>query len=222
MSIICVVYVPEGIVMAAESRLTNTKPSGNVLRKTETIYTLTDNAQKIVLLNKVTVGISFCGAAILDGKTVADYLRIFEIEKITEEDTVKDVAEKLYAYVKQHVNNINFFICGYHNDEPYVYDITTNGLNRSNYINDIKVVRYATSWQGQQEAIGRLLNSQPSTPLNFQLMPLKDAIDFSEFLIDLTIKYERFKDDIQTCGGDIDILVLTKDSGFWHKHKIYK
>ena len=25
-----------------------------------------------------------------------------------------------------------------------------------------------------------------------------------------------------TCGGDIDILVLTKDDSFWFRHKVYK
>lgn len=52
-------------------------------------------------------------------------------------------------------------------------------------------------------------------------MPLKEAIDFAEFLVDTTIKYERFCDDIQTCGGDIDILVITKDEAFWKQHKIF-
>ena len=52
-------------------------------------------------------------------------------------------------------------------------------------------------------------------------MPLKDAIDFAEFLVDTTIKYERFSDDIQTCGGDVDVLVITKDEAFWKQHKIY-
>ncbi len=222
MSIMCAVYVPEGIVMAADSRLTNTKPSGNDSLKTETVYTFSDNAQKIVLLNKVKVGISFCGAAILDGKTVADYLRIFEIEIVSENDTVKDVSEKLYNFANNYTNHTNFFVGGYNQDEPCFYEINSNGYNRLNYSQETRDVIYGAGWNGQQDAITRLINGTPPTIINFQLMPLKDAIDFSEFLIDLTIKYERFKDDIQTCGGDIDILVLTKDSGFWHKHKIYK
>ena len=53
-------------------------------------------------------------------------------------------------------------------------------------------------------------------------MPLKDGIDLSEFMVDLTIKYQRFSDGIQTCGGPIDVLVLTKDTAFWYKHKLYK
>jgi len=42
-------------------------------------------------------------------------------------------------------------------------------------------------------------------------MPLKDAADFAEFIVDFTNKYQRFDDRIPTCGGPIDLLVITKD-----------
>ena len=78
MSIMCCVYVPEGIVMAADSRLTRTKPGKAIeLPLTEgqpktvivpqTTYTSSDNTQKVLLIHKVGVGVSFCGNAIFDG-----------------------------------------------------------------------------------------------------------------------------------------------------------
>ena len=52
---------------------------------------------------------------------------------------------------------------------------------------------------------------------------LKDAIDLSRFLVDLTINYQRFENNsIATCGGPIDTLVITKDGASFAKHKIYK
>ena len=57
---------------------------------------------------------------------------------------------------------------------------------------------------------------------NELLMPLKDGIDLAEFMVDVTIKYQRFSDCIKTCGGDIDVLVMTKDKAFWHRNKLYK
>ena len=75
---------------------------------------------------------------------------------------------------------------------------------------------------GEQEALTKLVNSPPSIRFNAGLMPLKDSIDLAEFMADLTIKYQRFSDGIQTCGGPIDVLVLTKDSAFWYKHKLYR
>ena len=80
MSIICSIYVPEGIVMAADSRMTVTAVHGGDKPK-ELVFSISDNAQKIVLLNKVKVGIASCGNAVLDGKTISDYLRIFEIKR---------------------------------------------------------------------------------------------------------------------------------------------
>ena len=53
-----------------------------------------------MLLSKVKVGISACGIGILDGKTVSDYIRSFEIEEVTEHDSVTAVANKLQKYGK--------------------------------------------------------------------------------------------------------------------------
>ena len=270
MSIMCCVYVPEGIVMAADSRLTRTKPTKDPLvlpssdssTKTiiipETTYTLSDNTQKVLLIKKVNVGVSFCGNAIINGMTVADFIRRFEIEKVTTTDTTEEVARKLSEYYKG--DGTHFFVCGYNEDIPYVYDVI-NGYSRSNIsdgnINktvskdaaedgnvqdqDIGVpenmlvrdtseivndeapkIIFSALWAGQKTAITKIVNDPLILNADWDTMPLKDAIDFAEFLIDTTIKYERFCDDIQTCGGDIDILVITKDEAFWKQHKIYR
>ncbi len=221
MSIMCTVYVPEGIIMAADSRLTvnavikpnDGKPQSN------TMFSISDNAQKIVLLSKVNVGISACGLAVLDNKTISDYLRIFEIEEVKPKDTVTDVAKKLQAYAYKYFPQVNFFVCGYDDDEPFVYSVNKE-LRRNNIDNGR--IKYASSWSGDQEAITKLLNSQPPTVINHAMMPLRDAIDFAEFLVDVTIKLQRFEPRVKTCGGDIDILVLTKDDAFWHRHKVFK
>ena len=51
-------------------------------------------------------------------------------------------------------------------------------------------------------------------------MQLKDGIDFAEFLIDVTCKVHRFQTGLGTCGGPIDILLLTKDYSKWIRHKV--
>ena len=221
MSIMCSVYVPEGIVLAADSRMT-----GNISIKTpdgktqqQGMFSISDNAQKVFLLSKVRVGISSCGTAVLDGKTVSDYLRIFEIDEVRAKDSVTDVAKKLQSYAFKYFPSVHFFVCGYEAEEPFVYDVSKE-VKRMNMDNG--KLRYASSWSGEQLAITKLLNSQPPTPINHVLMPLKDAIDFAEFLIDITIKLQRFEMKPKTCGGDIDILVLTKDDAHWYQHKIFK
>lgn len=221
MSIMCSVYVPEGIVIAADSRMT-----GNIMVKTpdgktqpQGMFTMSDNAQKVFLLNKVKVGISSCGLAVLDNKTISDYLRIFEIEEVKKNDSVTDVAKKLWTYAYSFLPKVHFFVCGYEEDEPFVYDVSKE-LKRINMDNG--KIRYASSWSGEQQAITKLLNSQPPTPIDHNMMPLKDAIDFAEFLIDVTIKLQRFEMKPKLCGGAVDVLVLTKDDAFWHKHKVFR
>ena len=122
MSIMCAVYVPEGIALAADSRMTVTAYQNNDMNKTMT-FSVSDNAQKIVLLNKVKVGISACGNAVLDNKTISDYLRIFEINEVSETDDVTDVANKLHRYAHKFFPATNFFVCGYSSDEPFVYTV---------------------------------------------------------------------------------------------------
>ena len=270
MSIMCCVYIPEGIVLAADSRLTRTK-NGDIKEVAETEispktilipqtrYTSSDNTQKVMLIKKSNVGISFCGNAIIDGATVADFIRRFEIEKVLPEHTTEQIAHSLAGYYNG--NDTHFFVCGYDSEVPYVYDVFRKNVKRFNIAYDTKhqpvvkdaaddgkeeqieigvpenikkqsenvadtvtaepVVIYGATWAGQMTAITKVVNNAPSLNVDWGAMPLKEAIDFAEFLIDTTIKYERFCDDIQTCGGDIDILVITKDEAFWKQHKIF-
>ena len=103
MSVMCCIFVPEGIIMAADSRLTRTRTSAPVelpaeegirkYRVDRTTYTLSDNAQKVFLLSKSKVGISFRGDTTIDGIALADYIRRFEIDKIEKGDTADVVLD---------------------------------------------------------------------------------------------------------------------------------
>ena len=218
MSIVAAVFIPEGIILAGDSRLTRKRDEVENGKTVKKEFTLTDNAQKVMLLSKVPVGIAFCGDAIIEGNTVADYIRLFEINKVEKTDTVETIATKLHAHIAG--KDVNFFVCGYLNDVPYVYSVNKN-CKREN-LNSSGNVAYSIAWKGQTTPIDRLINTDPHTDIRWSLMPLKDGIDLAEFIVDLTIKYERFQDDIQTCGGPIDILVIDKDRAFWYKHKTYK
>lgn len=107
------------------------------------------------------------------------------------------------------------------------------------------------AWQGQGEAIHRLLvgfspylsdtlQAQLGVPedqilpamqvireaLNVPLinppMPLQDAIDLAEFLVDLTIQYSRFIPGAPTVGGPIEVAAISKHEHFkWVRRKYY-
>jgi hypothetical protein len=51
-------------------------------------------------------------------------------------------------------------------------------------------------------------------------MPLRDAIELVHSMIDATIKAMKFSQLAHTCGGPIEVAVVTTDRPFrWVKHK---
>jgi len=107
------------------------------------------------------------------------------------------------------------------------------------------------TWAGEPEALNRLiigrstvlpallqgqLGVQPAQmnqamaniapqiqlPVLLPAMPLKDAIDLAEFMVDLTIQFSRFKVGAPTVGGPIEIAAISKHEGFrWVRRKHY-
>ena len=60
------------------------------------------------------------------------------------------------------------------------------------------------------------------TPLVHPTMPVQDAINLADFLVDLTKRYFTFLPGANIVGGDTDIATVTKYEGFkWIKRKHY-
>jgi hypothetical protein len=214
MSIITAVYVPEGIAMAADSRLTGKKTTHQGIER----FPLSDTYQKLILLKNKNIGISACGDSLVNNKTIADFIRLFEINKIHASDDITVIADKLHIELKE-INNLNteFLVCGYHQDIQRVYEVS-GAINTSK--ND-SADTYGAVWRGETEPLIRLLLGENKAKMDFIHASLKDAIDMAEWFVDLTIKYQRFEDGIATCGGPIDVLFITKDDAKFIKHKIY-
>lgn len=74
----------------------------------------------------------------------------------------------------------------------------------------------------QMQQVMQLIRQQLTVPLLLPAMPLQDAIDLAEFLVDLTIKFSRFRPGAPTVGGPIEIAAISKHEGFrWIKRKYY-
>jgi hypothetical protein len=66
--------------------------------------------------------------------------------------------------------------------------------------------------------------------LNFQTMVLQDAVDLAAFLVQATVQLQRLSDGIvgapgqfPTCGGKVEVAVLTPEEGFrWLQHEQLK
>jgi hypothetical protein len=51
-------------------------------------------------------------------------------------------------------------------------------------------------------------------------MPVQDAIDLADFLVDVTKRFVRFLPGADMVGGDADIAVVTRHEGFkWARRK---
>jgi hypothetical protein len=67
-----------------------------------------------------------------------------------------------------------------------------------------------------------LIQQNLQLPLVLPAMPLQDAIDLAEFMVDLTIRFSRFMPGAPTVGGPIEIAAISKHEGFrWVKRKYY-
>lgn len=66
------------------------------------------------------------------------------------------------------------------------------------------------------------VQSQLQTPLVHAAMPVVDAINLADFLVDTTKRYFRFLPGADIVGGATDIATVTKHEGFkWIKRKHY-
>jgi hypothetical protein len=67
-----------------------------------------------------------------------------------------------------------------------------------------------------------LIQARTEAPLSSPVMPIQDAIELTEFLVDLTKKYFRFYPGADIVGGETDIAAVTRHEKFkWIKRKHY-
>ena len=66
------------------------------------------------------------------------------------------------------------------------------------------------------------IQQQVNVPLVSPAMPIQDAIELAEFLVDATIQFVRFSPGSPTVGGPVEVACITKHEGFrWVARKHY-
>lgn len=238
MSLAIATYVPEGIIMASDSRqsvnITGKKPDGSSFN-IETINS--DSVTKTFLLEQQKTGISNFGEDLIGGVPMISHINKFIEEKLTDDDDVTVIPKKLIKYFTDKYPNVNagFHVAGYKKSNkvsiPYVYHchIKSRSIVRRNVQpdSDDKVI-YGATWSGQKDIIENLINpvidkqpdGQPriireAIPIIFEAMQLQDAIDFSIYAIKTTIDTIRFQARHKNVGGPIDVLAITPDRNQW-------
>lgn len=84
------------------------------------------------------------------------------------------------------------------------------------------LVNYFKVPQAQLVQVMSVIQQSLQVPLVLPAMPLQDAIDLAEFMVDVTIQFSRFKPGPPTVGPPIEIAAISKHEGFrWVKRKYY-
>ena len=229
MSLVVTVYVPSGIVMAADSRMSvlrreEREEEGNTTQLQQQLV-LSDNAFKVVELAKIGVGVSLYDAGIINSEPVDSHVQRFEEEVLAPEDDVQTAAAKLMAHFRDKFPNvgIGFHMAGFIQEErasvPYVlvgHTTRDPQIKRVNAREDDRV-QYGITRAGDTQIANRLIDSK-QLPL-FNAMPLQDAVDYAIHLIRTTIDTMRFEPRFPSVGGAIDIAIVTRDGFQWVQRK---
>lgn len=231
MTIAVNITVPEGIVLAADSRQTYTNTRGDV-------RVHSDYAYKLYQINSRVVAMTW-GWAFLLGRNIHSHVNDYKLSQSIENQTVEGIAKGLGRYLtKQYRAHIK-----HNHDKPVDKNDYATGLLIAGYDPGDKTgkvfevyipkgecyQRANTSddpgalWRGHTLVISRLIKgydprlrqiegfneqldkSLDSAPLDYKVyyrsMPLQDAIDLSIFLVHTTIQTERFTDGVALQEG---------------------
>jgi len=237
MSLVITVYVREGMVMAADSRLTLTIPRGPLDGHQHMLSVTTSDSAKKLFLAPNNVGIATCGSADIGGVPIAGFVESFMIEKLEGKNLI---ASQVVDELKQYFSALGvrartiFHVAGYAplatggaEQTVFIVDPAANTSSRLNTHG-----QEGANWGGEVDVMQRLLNEVslvlpgdlPPLPVAhfgvpFQFFTLQDAVDFAFYGIRSTIETLRFQTREKTVGGPIDVLVITPENSRWIAQK---
>jgi len=240
------VSVPEGVVLAAESRQV-------YLNVKKNFRVVSDTAQKVFQLSNTVRGLTY-GQAVVSGKSILSLVEEYKANvKSSSPTSVKGFADGLGGLLDTkwkaqatgesdpEGGNVWVIVAGYDEDgSRRVFECTIPGPS-------VVEIRTPAIWKGQEDVADRLIDgfdprigklswfrseftnelSKLKYILMIEAMTLQDAIDFSIFLIRTTIDMQRFSDgiildpgEVAGTGGPIDICVIQPNEGFsWVQKK---
>ena len=229
MSLVVTVYVPSGIVMAADSRMSmrrteEREEDGKRVRFEQQIV-FSDNANALVRLRLAPLGISVYDARVIDNQPIESHIQKFESEVLKAGDDIDAAGDKLLAYFKERYPQapVGFHVAGYRRQGKSNIPVVLVGhttrepaMRRVN-VSEAGDAQYGVVRAGDTLVANRLIDKK-HLPL-FTAMPLQDAIDYAVYLIRTTIETLRFEPRAPTVGGPIDVLVVTPDGPQWVQRK---
>ena len=241
MSFVITMYVREGIVLAADSRLTlNATTQQGANQVMQMAVGQSDSNCKIFLANNI--GIATFGAADIQGVPLSGHIESFIQGHITGPTQttgtgigVDEVPQKLLEYFSQFqpAPVTQFHVAGYARvgttSVQRIWDVNV-GTGSVNLLNPAGLP--GASWGGEGDILQRLIlpmtsldlatgntNPLPQHHIPWQFFTMQDAIDFCIFAVRSTIDAIRFQPRPKTVGGPIDVLVIKPNEAIWVQRK---
>jgi hypothetical protein len=230
MSFIITVYTHEGVVMAADSRLTLNAKVGQGVNEKTIAFDFSNSTNKL-FCTKRGVGISTCGDADIQGKPIAGFIEHFILQ--SNDSLVGDVATKLLTHFRALQLELKtiFHVSGYDGEgKQRIYKVNTQ-TNKVDEMNPNFL--QGASWDGESDVLIRIIQpcwlsdadgkpqqSLPTFPIPWNFFSLQDAIDFASFAMSATIGALRFQNRLKTVGGPVDILSIKPDGVVWVQRKV--
>lgn len=237
MSLIITVFTREGIVLAADSRLTlQRQEAKGAAQVIQLAVGQTDSVNK-VFLAPGDVGIATYGAAEIQGVPISGYVDTVIRERLADGVAVDAVPQILLDYFRAlPAPPATFFhVAGYKDEQGkrtqhvWTVDVAQNLARRMNQPD-----QQGVQWGGETDILVRLISplfvsdgkgahqALPTFDIPWQFFTLQDAIDFAGYGIRATIESLRFQARAKTVGGAIDVLVLRPSSSEWVARKVLK
>ena len=236
MSFLIAVYVNEGIVLASDRRTTytNTQEEGRKIIQRIGIHS-TDSTDKTFLCPN-SAGIATCGEASLLGKPITGYIQEMIRSKITPDCDVTDIPDIIIDYFSAFNDRpkTRFLIAGYslkaNEIKQKVYKLNLE----TNYVEEIDASNQGATWDGETLTLTRLIQpvaimspegqyqNLPFEEILWNYFTLQDAVDFARYAVETTIRTMRFKNVVETVGGQVDILVITPGETKWLQKELLK
>lgn len=218
MSVIASLCLRDGIILAADSRLTryNKYTEGRITKKYD------DSATKIFRVKNQSIGIMWCGAYEINNSNIPDFITEFD-ESILINDTIERVAYKLNAAcIGKYRDRIKWHISGYENDEQYVFQIVDDVVTRKNIDPGTGKISICMIWDGIRNITSKYIKNDIPILIGNKLVKGSDAPKMTleegtEFVKAILLKTCE-EDD--SCERPIDILVIQNDKTKWIDYKI--
>jgi hypothetical protein len=224
MSLIVTVYVPEGIVLAGDSRLTLNWTDKTQNGEQHNSITSSDSYTKIFSIAD-KFGLGVFGEVYINEVNICGFLNQFVEQNIDADTTIDEIPERLIYFFGEKFGYpaTHFYLVGYKIEDsievPHTYSINlANKTYRRSNFEDEQIIN-GVNWGGEIEVLSRILLtvklqagddwtelSNNSIPWNF--MTLQDAVDFGVYAVKTTIDTMRFQQKEKTVGGPIDVLVV--------------